>query len=158
MIVKTKKYKLEPGTYKKLALENILKAWWWAFLVPLAMCAVYAFFPNQHWIYITAFVITVLYVLFWYLQFSGVAYLEQFKMLFEKVEYHIDSRQVLIMMNSKQGMPIPWDKIESAKMGKDYILLIVTRAQLIHLPHKIFSTQNDVKFVESILKRKNFIK
>ena len=122
------------------------------------MCAVYAFFPSQHWIYITAFTITILYVLFWYLQFSGVAYLEQFKMLFEKVEYHIDSRQVVIMMNAKQGMPIPWDKIESAKVGKDYFLLVVTRAQLIHLPYKIFNTQNDVKFVESILKRKNFIK
>lgn len=158
MIVKTKKYQLTPGVYKKMALGNIVRDWWWAFLVPLAMCAVYAFFPSEHWIYITALIITVLYIAFWWIQFSGVSYLEQYKVLFERLSYQIDSRQILIQVSAKQGMPIPWDKVQGARVGKDYILIVVTKAQLIHLPHKIFNNTNEVKFLESILKRKNFIK
>ena len=64
MIIKTKKYQLEHSTYKKFALENVIKSWWWAFLVPLAMCAIYGFFPKQIWIPITAVVITALYIAF----------------------------------------------------------------------------------------------
>lgn len=158
MIIKTKKYQLEHSTYKKFALENVVRSWWWAFLVPLAMCTIYAFFPKQIWIPITAVVLTGLYIGFWWIQFSGVIYMEQSKMLFDKLSYQVDSRQIVVMLNAKQGMPIPWEKIQDAKMGKDYFLLIVSKAQLIHLPFKVFNSQNEVKFVESILKRKGLIK
>ena len=158
MIVKTKKYQLEHGTYKKLALENVIRSWWWAFLLPLAMCAIFGFFPKQIWIPITAFVITALYIAFWWIQFSGVIYMEQSKMLFEKLSYQIDSRQILVMLNSKQGMPITWEQLQTAKVGKDAFLFIVSKAQLIYLPYKVFNSPNEIKFIESILKRKNLIK
>lgn len=157
MIVKTKKYKLESNTYIKLGLLNVLKQQWWVFLIALAICAGYFWIPNMWWI-IGAAIALVLYILFWVIQFAGVTQLEQTKMLFEKLSYEINSQQILIKLNPRQGMPIKWDQVKSASIGKDHLLLIINKAQLIHLPFKIFNNDNDRKFVESILKRKNLVK
>jgi len=157
MIVKTRKYKLESGTYIKLALINVLKQQWWVILIALAICAGYLWIPNNWW-FIGTGIALVLYILFWLIQFAGVTQMEQTKMLFEKLTYEINSQQVLIKLNTKQGMPLKWDQIKRAKVGKDYILLVVNKAQLIHLPFKIFKSDNERKFVESILKRKGLIK
>lgn len=157
MIVKTRKYKLESGTYIKLALKNVLMQQWWVFLIALAICAGYFWIPNAWWI-IGAAIALVLYILFWVIQFAGVTQLEQTKMLFEKLSYEINSQQVLVKLNPKQGMPIKWDQIKKAEVAKDYFLLIVNKAQLIHLPFKIFNNDNERKFVESILKRKGLVK
>lgn len=157
MIVKTKKYKLQSGTYIKLALVNVLKQQWWVFLIALAICAGYFWIPSAWW-FIGAGIALVLYILFWLIQFAGVTQLDQTKMLFEKLAYEINSQQVLIKLNARQGMPIKWDQIKKANVGKNHFLLIVNKAQLIHLPYKIFNNDNDRKFVESILKRKGLIK
>lgn len=157
MIVKTKKYKLESGTYIKLALKNVLKQQWWVFLIALAICAGYFWIPNVWWI-IGAGIALVLYILFWLIQFAGVTQLDQTKMLFEKLAYEINSQQILIKLNARQGMPIKWDQIKKAQVGKDHFVLVVNKAQLIHLPYRIFNNDNDRKFVESILKRKGLIK
>ena len=141
MIVKTRKYKLESGTYIKLALKNVLMQQWWVFLIALAICAGYFWIPNAWWI-IGAAIALVLYILFWVIQFAGVTQLEQTKMLFEKLSYEINSQQVLVKLNPKQGMPIKWDQIKKAEVAKDYFLLIVNKAQLIHLPFKIFNNDN----------------
>jgi len=55
-------------------------------------------------------------------------------------------------------MPIKWDQIKAARVGKDKIVLIVNLAQIIYLPFKIFRTENERKFVETILRRKGYIK
>ena len=157
MVVKTKKYKLESGTYIKLALINVLKQQWWVSLIVLAICSGYLWIPNAWWI-IGAGIGLVLYILFWLIQFAGVTQLDQTKMLFEKLAYEITSQQVLIKLNNKQGMPMKWDQIKRGSVGKDHLLLIVNKAQLIHLPFKIFNSDNERKFVESIMKRKGLIK
>ena len=153
MIVRTKKYKLESGTYIKLALLGVLKQQWWVSLIVLALCSGYFWIPNNWW-FIGTGIALVLYILFWVIQFAGVTQMEQTKMLFEKLSYEINSQQILVKLNPKQGMPIKWDQVKRATVGKDYILLAVNKAQLIHLPHKIFNSDNERKFVESILKRK----
>lgn len=157
MIVKTKKYQLDKGTYTKIALKNALTSWWWVFLIPVALIVCTLVF-NQIWWAITGLILTVLYILFWYIQFAGVSYLEQFKMIFENLSYEIDSRQILIKLNPKQGMPVKWEQIKTAKVGKNSVSLFLSRAHFIHLPQKIFKTENDYKFVLSILKRKGLIK
>jgi hypothetical protein len=157
MIVKTKKYKLETGTYIKEAMFNILIKQWWVSLIVLALCSGYLFIPNVWWFWGTAIVV-VLYLLFWVIQFTGVTQLEQSKILFERLSYEISSQQVLIKLSSKQGMPIKWDQIKSAKVGKNKIVLIVNSAQMVYLPFKVFKTENERKFVETILKRKGYIK
>ncbi len=157
MIVKTRKYKLETGTYIKLALKNILKEQWWVFLIVIAIMCGY-FFIASHWWITGALIALTLYILFWLIQFAGVTQLEQNKILFEKLSYEIDSRQVLIKVNTKQGMPMTWSNIKKASIGKDHFLLIVSKAQLIHLPFRIFNSDNERKFMETILRRKNYIK
>ena len=84
--------------------------------------------------------------------------MEQSKILFERLGYEINSQQVLIKVSAKQGMPIKWENIKKATVGKNYILLVVNKVQLIHLPFRIFNTENERKFVETILKRKGYTK
>jgi hypothetical protein len=157
MIVKTKKYKLETGTYIKLAMLNIVKEQWWVFLIAVAI-ACGAFFIWSWWWIIGAGIALLLYFLFWLIQFAGVTQLEQNKILFERLSYEINSQQVMIKVNPKQGMPLKWEMIKKAQIGKDYFLLIVSKAQLVHLPFRIFNTENEKKFVETILKRKGYVK
>jgi hypothetical protein len=158
MIVKTKKYQLPKGTYRKLAMANVIRMQWWVFLIALAIASGTFFIPTTYWFIIGALTGLSLYFLFWLIQFIGVTQVEQSKILFEKLAYEIDSRQILIKINTKQGMPLKWDQIKRARMGKDYFLFGVNKVQLIHLPFKVFNTQNEIKFVESILKRKGYIK
>ena len=156
MIIKTKKFQLEKNLYIKISLVNLLKSqwyyiaggtlllsgllyfsWWWAILVVLA--------PS-------------LYILFWYIQFYGVTMMSDSKMLFDKYFYEIDSRQILVKLNPKQGMQIGWDKITRADVTKDAFILSLSKAQFFYLPFKIFNTETETKFLESILKRKELLK
>lgn len=86
MLVKTKKYKLDNGTYIKTGLKNIVKEQWWVFLIAAAICGGYAWIPNIWW-FIGSFIALLLYFLFWVIQFAGVTQLEQYKILFEKLSY-----------------------------------------------------------------------
>jgi hypothetical protein len=157
MIVKTKKYKLKTGTYIKLGLQNILKEQWWVLLIYPVICSMYFIIPSYWWI-LGASIALVLYILFWVIQFAGIPQLEQNKVLFEKLGYEIDSRQIMVKVSTKQGMPITWDMIKRVFVGKNHFVLVVSKAQIIHLPFRIFNNENQVKFVETILKRKGLIK
>ena len=156
MIIKTRKYQLLPNDYIKMSIMELLKSqwyyiaggtlllcgllyfsWWWAFLVVLA---------------------PVLYVAFWYVQFYGVTMMPDSKMMFDKYFYEIDSRQILVKLNTKQGMQVGWDKIKSAKVTKDSFILFLSKAQFFYLPFKIFNTETETKFLESILRRKELLK
>lgn len=157
MVIKTKKYELPKGTYIKIALANVIKEQWWVFLIVIALCSGYLWIPNIWW-FIGTVIAYVLYILFWLIQFAGVTQLEQGKMLFEKLSYEITSQQILIKLNPRQGMPMKWDQIKKAKKTKDAFILTVNKAQIIHLPMRIFSTDNERKFLETILKRKELMK
>lgn len=159
MIVKTKKYQFPKKTYVKIALLNMLKQQWWYIGAPLLVGAIAFILPDYKWWFISlAILIAVGYVLFWAIQFAGVTQLEQNKIMFDKLSYEIDSRQVLIKLNVKQGSPLQWNMIKSASKRKDHFLLVVSKAQFIYLPFKIFNSENDIKFIETILRRKEYIK
>ncbi|MFY0625378.1 MAG: YcxB family protein [Reichenbachiella sp.] len=157
MIVKTKKYQMTTGTYIKIAFANLIKTQWWVGLIYLALCAPYFLIPSWWWVIGSSIALT-LYALFWLIQFAGISQLEQGKFMFEKLSYEITSQQVLIKLNSKQGMPMKWENIKSAKVGKEAFVLTINKAQIIHLPFKIFNSQNEVKFIETVLKRKGYVK
>lgn len=157
MIIRTRKYQLPTKTYIRLGFKNILNEQWWVFIIALAICGGYFIIPSAWW-FIGAGIGLVLYLLFWLIQFAGITQLEQGKLLFERLGYEITSQQILIKLTSKQGMPIKWDQVKKAYKGKNYFLLVVSKAQLIHLPFRIFNTENERKFMETILKRKGFIK
>jgi len=157
MIVKTRKYQLPTKTYVGIAFSGVIKQQWWVILIYLAICAGYFLVPSWWWI-IGASIALVLYILFWLIQFTGLTQMEQSKFMFEKLSYEISSQQILMKLNSKQGMPIKWDMIKRAKKDDDSIILYMSKAQLIHLPRKIFNTENEYKFLETILRRKSLIK
>lgn len=157
MIVKTRNYRLEKKDYIKMALRHVLKQQWWVSLIVLAICLGY-FWVASIWWFIAAILGGGLYLLFWWIQFYGVTQLEQGKMLFERFSYEISSQQLVMKINAREGMPMKWDQIKSAEVGKDYFLLFVNRAQLIHLPFKIFSSDNERKFVASVLRAKGLTK
>jgi hypothetical protein len=158
MIVKTKNYKLEKKTYINLAFRNIIKQQGWiAGLIAIAFCGLYFVLPSIWW-FIGSAVGFGLYLLFWYIQFYGVTQLDQGKMLFEKFSYEITSQQILMKLNAREGMPLKWDQIIKAQVEKDAFILFVNKAQLIHWPFKIFNTDNERKFVASVLKSKGLVK
>ncbi len=157
MIVKTKNYRLEKKTYIKLAFTSILKQQWWVGLIVVAICLGYLWIPSWWWFF-GAFTGAGFYLLFWWLQFYGVTQLEQGKMLFERYSYEISSQQVVMKLNPREGMPMKWDQFRSAKVGKDYFALFVNKAQMVYLPFKIFNSDNERKFVASILKTKGLVK
>lgn len=158
MIVKTKNYKLEKKIYISLALKSVLKQQGWiAGAAALVICLGYVWIPSIWW-FIGAFVGLGLYLLFWWVQFYGVTQLDQGKMLFEKFSYEITSQQILMKINPREGMPLKWDQIQRANTGKNFFVLYVNKAQIIYWPFKIFNSENDRKFVASVLRTKGLVK
>ena len=139
-----------------MGLVNVLKEQWWVILIAVAIACGYFWIASWWWISM-AILAYILYLLFWVIQFAGVTQMEQNKVMFEKMSYEIDSRQVLMKLNAKQGMPINWNMIKKVEMTKDAFVLTMSKAQFIHLPYKIFNSENDKKFVETILRRKGYI-
>ena len=156
MIVRTKKYQLPTKKYIGVAFRAVLKQQWWVFVIYLAICAGYVWIPNHWWI-TGASIAMALYLLFWLIQFAGVTQLEQGKFMFQKLSYEISSQQILIKLNSKQGMPLKWDQIKRAKKGKEAFTFFMSKAQLVHLPFKVFNNDNEIRFIETVLKRKGYI-
>jgi hypothetical protein len=159
MIIKTKKYQLPKKTYIQIALMALVKKQWWFIGGPILFGAIaFALPAYKWWFIITAILVVVLYILFWAIQFTGVTQLPQNQIMFDKLSYEIDSRQIMIKIDPRRGSPIGWDVIQEAAMNKDHFLFMVNKAQIIYLPFKIFNSDHEIKFLETILKRKNFIK
>ncbi len=157
MVVRTKKYKMPQKIYIKTALLHTLRQQWWVLLIYFGLFSGYLIVPSIWW-FIGPTIALVLYILFWLIQFTGVTQLEQGKFMFEKLSYEISSQQILIKLSSKQGMPVKWENIKRAIRGKDFFVLFMSKAQLIYLPEKIFNSNHEIKFMETILKRKGYIK
>jgi YcxB-like protein len=163
MIVKTKKYALDKNKYTKMAFSRHIKSQWYWLLIPaavfllgiiLSLTGVY----KNYWIPIVAVLGAGGYVGFWYAQFYYVTTMEQNKQIFEKFMYEIDSRQILAKINQKEGGIIKWDQIQSVEKTPDAYLLVLNKAQFIHLPFTIFNSEHDIKLLDSILTRKNLLK
>lgn len=157
MIVRTKKYQLPTKTYIKVALRAVLIQQWWVGLIYLGICAGFILVPSHWWI-TGATIALALYLLFWLIQFAGITQLEQGKFMFQKMAYEISSQQILLKINTKQGMPMKWDQIKRAKRTKDAFVLFVSKAQLLYFPHKIFNNDNEIKFIDHVLRQKGLIK
>lgn len=157
MIVRTRKYKLPTGKYIRTALAGVIRQQWWVILiVAVIMCG--AFIVWSHWWITGALIAYVLYLLFWLIQFAGITQLEQGKVLFERLSYEITSQQILIKLTTKQGMPVKWEQVKRARKTKDAFVLFLSKVQLIYLPFKIFNSEAEKKFMETVLKRKGYIK
>jgi len=158
MIVKTKNYKLDKKTYISVALRDVLKQQGWIAAVAAFVICLGFIWIQSIWWFIVAFVGLGLYILFWWVQFYGITQVEQGKMLFEKFTYEITSQMITMKINPREGMPLKWDQIRRAQVGEDHFILFINRGHIIHWPFKIFNTDNERKFVGSVLKAKGLIK
>jgi hypothetical protein len=77
--------------------------------------------------------------------------------MFERLSYEISSNQILMKINTKQGMPIKWDTVKKVKIQKDGFLFKLNKVQLILFPFKVFNSDNEIRFVKSILNRKGYV-
>jgi hypothetical protein len=187
MTIKTKKYALDQKTYISLAFRRWVRDNWLWSGIPLALILINAIlnltglYPN-FWIYVVVILLTVLYVLFWAIQFTGVSQSEQSKPMFDKYVYEIDSRHILMKLNAKEGGMIKWDMIKAAIKDKEaYVLDLgasndaqtmalaklnpfmrfvakqMGKAQFLYLPYTIFNSEADQRFMDMLLKRKGLL-
>lgn len=145
-----------------LAMRHFIKSQIKWILLPLALIMINAIisltgvYPNI-WIYIVIVVGVILYLLFWVIQFTGITQLEQYKPMFEKYIYEIDSRQILMKMNQKEGGVMKWDMIKECYKEKDAYVMVLSRGQFIYLPFTVFNSEHDLKMMERVLKQKELI-
>jgi hypothetical protein len=175
--IRTKKYQMDKDAFTRIAITQVWKKEWWYALIPFALFMLPAIFSFSWWWVAVAFIITLLFVLLRSAQVMGVTRVEQGNVLFEKLMYEIDNRQVLMKRNDREGMALTWDMIQRAQRKDDSYMLWLqppSAGQLptgwkgwlartfqapifIMLPYKIFNSQNDLKLMDSILRRKSLI-
>ncbi len=160
--VKTKRFSLDKKEYVKIAMRQQWDAQKMWVLLPLGLLLINAVlnltgvYPN-YWIYIMVVLGAGLYVGFWWVQFTGITQLEQYKQLFEKYIYEIDSRQIMVKVNAKEGGMMQWDMITSASKRVDSYLLTMSRGQFLLFPFTVFNSESDMRLLERILKQKNLL-
>jgi hypothetical protein len=157
MNIKTKKFKLDTKTYIKLGMTYVLFKYWWVLPIFFAIILP-TFWIKTIWFVIFAILCLALYIAFWFIQYYGVTYLGYNKILFEPLQYEISNNQILMQINTKQGMPIVWTQVKKVYVKKNYFLIIVSKVHFIYLPYKIFNAEHEIKIFEAILKRNKLIK
>ncbi len=159
IVVKTKKYALDKQFYIKFALETSLKEFWYAWFVPLLILCIPIFVSGAFWwCFGIALLLSLLFLLFWGAQFAAVTQAEQAKIMFEKMFYELDSKNVTIKRTETEGFMIAWDKFQRADIRKDAFVLWLTRGQFFYLPFSIFAKEQDLKMVEGLINRRNLVK
>lgn len=155
LFVKTKKYQLQTQTFIRIGFATVMKRYWWAFLVPIAIIIPGFIWPAaMPWVLGGAVLATILYLLFWYIQFYGLTQLPQGKFLFDKYAYYFDNNRILLMKNEKEGAPIQWDQIKKVEKRDNAMLLWFSPVQFLHLPYTIFNTNNEIRWLETMIRRK----
>ena len=153
MIIRTKKYRLTPSKYIRIALTNLLrKQWWVAFLFIGASAALY--YASYTILSLVVPGLLLLYILFWWIQFFTLTKVEDNQLMFARLFYEINKERIIMFLNTKQGMPIDWKQIKSVREGKDYFLFYISMAQFIYLPHSIFQGDQQVHLLRMLLKNK----
>jgi hypothetical protein len=162
MLIKTKKYELPTKTYRRLGMRYMFKKQWW---LPAAIFGgivllnilINVLGYKNWWIYTLAPIGAWGWYLFWWIQYTGIPQMPQNKVMFEKFMYEITSQQILIKKTQQEGMVIKWDMIKEAYKTVDAFVLVISKAQFLHFPFKIFNSDGEMKFLEAILGRKNLI-
>ncbi|SFB98585.1 hypothetical protein SAMN05421780_102183 [Flexibacter flexilis DSM 6793] len=159
--IRTKKYQLPTQLFISMGMKSAITKYWWAFGVPLAMMLVAAFFGLNVflWTAAAAVLLTVIYILFWWIQFYGATQLPQSKPMFEKLVYEFKNDHVLIKKSaeSQEAMVLNWEQILAVEKTPDAYILRMEKFQFLHLPYTIFLSDRDLKLVETLFRRKKVL-
>ena len=156
MLIRTKKYVMSKRRYLRLGRRRFLRKQGMLILLAYAVLNLGVLWMNSWWWLIASTMALVAYVGFRFLQFNAVLYMEQSKLLFERFSYEIDTKQILLRRNAREGIPLPWEKVKAVSITQEAFILYLSAVQLIDLPRKIFQTAHDQKVFETILSRKGF--
>jgi YcxB-like protein len=155
---KTKKYQLEPKTFVKVGLTNVIRTYWYAFLVPVLIILPGIYFTGAlGWLIFSAILITILYLLFWAIQFYGATQVPQGKPMFEKLFYELDNKNIFMKKNDREGMQIPWEQVQKVEKTKEAYIFYLGKFQFLYLPYSIFNSELELKFSENIMRRKKLL-
>ncbi len=160
-----------------MVMGEVWKKDWVYALIPFALGLLPAIFVHSWWWLVLAVVLTILFVLFRSAQVTGITQMEQSKPLFERMNFEMDNKQILLRVGPEKAMQLTWDMIGRARRDAESYLLYLKpgtppegtaawRAWMarafdvpvfLHLPYKIFNADNDRKLFEAMLRRKNLL-
>lgn len=177
LAIRTKKTQLTTDAYTRLVMVEVWKKDWVYALIPFAIGLLPAIFVHSWWWLALSVVLTILFVLFRSAQVTGITQMEQSKPLFERMNFEMDNKQLLLRVGPEKAMQLTWDMIGRARRDADAYLLYLKPGTppegmaawrtwlartfdvpvFLHLPQRIFNSPNDVKLFESMLRRKNLL-
>jgi hypothetical protein len=158
-------------------MGEVWKKDWYYALIPFALGLLPALFVHSWWWLALSVVLTVLFVLFRSAQVTGVTQMEQSKPLFERMNFEMDNKQLLLRVGPEKAMQLTWDMIGKARRDTDAYLLYLKPGTppadtagwrmwlartfdvpvFLHLPLRIFNSSNDLKLFEALLRRKSLL-
>ena len=177
LAIVTKKSQFDTNAYTKLAMAEVWRKDWKYALVPFAIGLLPAIIWHSWWWLALSFVLTLLFVLLRSAQVTGVTQMEQSKPLFERMSFEMDQKQLLLRVSKEKAMQLTWDMIGKVRRDGDaYLLYLKPGAPpadtagwrlwiartfdvpvFLHLPQRIFNSDNDRKLFEALLRRKNLL-
>ena len=177
LAIRTKKYQLDTNTYTRLAMAEVWRKEWWYALVPFALGLLPAVFVHSWWWLALAVVLTVLYALLRSAQVTGVTQMEQSKVLFERMSFELDPKQLVLRQSDTKAMALAWDTLGRVRRDPDAYRLYLKPGPppaglapwrlwlartfdvpvFLHLPLRIFNSPTDLKLFEAMLRRKNLL-
>ncbi|AWM34124.1 YcxB family protein [Hymenobacter nivis] len=177
LAIVTKKTQFDTNAYTKLAMAEVWRKDWVYALVPFALGLLPAIIWHSWWWLVLSFVLTLLFVLLRSAQVTGVTQMEQSKPLFERMSFEMDPKQLLLRVSKEKAMQLTWDMIGKVRRDDDaYLLYLKPGAPpadtagwrlwiartfdvpvFLHLPQRIFNSDNDRKLFEALLRRKNLL-
>ena len=177
LAIVTKKSQFDTNAYTKLAMAEVWRKDWVYALVPFALGLLPAIIWHSWWWLALSFVLTLLFVLLRSAQVTGVTQMEQSKPLFERMSFEMDQKQLLLRVSKEKAMQLTWDMIGRVRRDDDaYLLYLKPGAPpadtagwrlwiartfdvpvFLHLPQRIFNSDNDRKLFEALLRRKNLL-
>lgn len=177
LAIVTKKTQFDTNAYTRLAMADVWRKDWVYALVPFAIGLLPAIVWHSWWWLALSAVLTLLFVLLRSAQVTGVTQMEQSKPLFERMSFEMDQKQLLLRVSKEKAMQLTWDMISKVRRDGDaYLLYLKPGAPpegtapwrlwlartfdvpvFLHLPQRVFNSDNDRKLFEALLRRKNLL-
>jgi len=175
--IRTKKYQFDPNTYTRLAMTQVWKREWWYAAVPLAVGLLPALIWHSWWWILLGALLALLFVLVRSSLITGVTQMEQSKPLFERMNFEADQRQLVMRQSEQKAMALPWEQLSRVQLHEGAYLLFFKSAAppadlapwrrwvattfdvpvFLHLPVRLFNSDNDRKLFEALLRRKGLL-
>ncbi len=177
LAIVTKKTQFDTNAYTRLAMAEVWRKDWVYAFVPFAIGLLPAIVWHSWWWLAVSALLTLAFVLLRSAQVTGVTQMEQSKPLFERMSFEMDQKQLLLRVSKEKAMQLTWDMIGKVRRDGDAYLLYLKPGVppegtapwrlwlgrtfdvpvFLHLPQRVFNSDNDRKLFEALLRRKSLL-